>query len=98
MDNERVQPVQPEESNNAPSSNEKSDTDDHNIVSVNEVTLKISDLFNDWESVQMVIDSYVKLNGFVANKCHKDLDPIDKTIVRRRVYSCWKLGVNQPRK
>ena len=51
MDNERVRPVQPEESNNAPFSNEESDTDDHNIVNVNEVTLKVGDLFNDWESV-----------------------------------------------
>ena len=88
MDNERVRPVQLEESNNIPFSNEKSDTDDHNIVNVNEVTLKVSDLFNDWESVQMIIDSYVKQNGFVANKYHKDLDLINKSIVRHRVYTC----------
>ena len=98
MDNERVRPVQPEESNNAPFSNEESDTDDHNIVNVNEVTLKVGDLFNDWESVQMVIDSYAKQNGFVANKYRKDLDPIDKSIVRRRGYTYWKSGVHQPRK
>ena len=60
MDNKRVRLVQPEESNNALFSNEESDTNDHNIVNVNEVILKISDLFNDWESVQMVIDSYAK--------------------------------------
>jgi len=60
MDNKRIQLVQPEESNNIPFSNEESDTNNHNIVNVNEVILKISDLFNDWESVQMVIDSYAK--------------------------------------
>ncbi len=87
MDNERVQLVQPEESNNAPFSNEESDTNDHNIVNVNKVTLKVGDLFNDWESVQMVIDSYVKQNGFVTNKCRKDLNPIDKSIVKYRVYT-----------
>ena len=47
MDNERVQPVQLKESNNTPFSNEESDTDDHNIVNVNEVILKVGDLFND---------------------------------------------------
>ena len=101
-DNERVQPSHPEGNNNAlgnqSSSNEESDTDDHNIVNVNEVTLRVGDLFNDWQSVQMVIDSYAKRNGFVANKSRKDLDPIDKSIIRRRVYTCWKSGVNQPRK
>ncbi|PKY32229.1 hypothetical protein RhiirB3_393890 [Rhizophagus irregularis] len=46
---------------------EESDTDDE-IVNINEVTLKIGDLFNDWESVQVIIDSYAKQNGFVVNK------------------------------
>ena len=98
IDNERVRPVQLEESNNTLFSNEESNTNDHNIVNVNKVTLKVGDLFNNWESVQMVIDSYVKQNGFVANKCHKDLDPIDKSIIRYRVYTCWKSSVHQPRK
>ena len=88
MDNKRIRPVQLEESNNTPFSNEESDMNDHNIVNVNEVTLKVSDLFNNWESVQMVIDSYAKQNGFVINKCRKDLDLIDKSIVRCRVYTC----------
>jgi hypothetical protein len=65
---------------------------------VNRITLKVGDLFTDWESVQMVIDSYAKQNGFVANKCRKDLDHLDKSIIRRRVYNCWKSGVHQPRK
>ena len=62
--------------------------DDHNIINVNKVTLKVSDLFNDWKSIQMVIDLYAKQNRFVANKCCKDFDPINKSIVRRRVYTC----------
>ncbi|CAB5122928.1 unnamed protein product [Rhizophagus irregularis] len=32
----------------------------------------ISDLFNDWESVQVIIDSYAKQNGFVVVKSRKD--------------------------
>ncbi len=47
MDNERVRLVQSEKSNNVLFSNEESDTDDHNIVNMNEITLKIDDLFND---------------------------------------------------
>ncbi|CAB5197938.1 unnamed protein product [Rhizophagus irregularis] len=50
---------------------EESDTDDE-IVNINEVTLKIGDLFNDWESIQVIIDSYAKQNGFVVNKGRKD--------------------------
>jgi MULE transposase domain/FAR1 DNA-binding domain len=72
--------------------------DDNNLVNINEVTLKIGDLFNDWESVQTVIDSYAKQNGFVANKCRKDVDPIDKSIIRRRVYTCWKSGIHKSKK
>ncbi|CAB4420234.1 unnamed protein product [Rhizophagus irregularis] len=66
MDNEIVQPIYFEEINNASekqsSGYEESDTDDE-IVNVNEVTLKIGDFFNDWESVQVIIDSYAKQNG-----------------------------------
>ena len=65
---------------------------------MNEVTLKIGDLFNDWESVQTVIDSFAKQNRFVANKQRKDVDPIDKFIIRRRVYTCWKSGIHQSKK
>ena len=31
------------------------------------------------------VNMFAKQNGFVAIKCRKDLDAIDKTIVRRRV-------------
>ena len=71
---------------------------DNEIVNINEVTLKINDLFNDWKLVQVIIDSYVKQNGFVTNKCRKDLNPIDKSIVKYRVYTYQKLGVYQLRK
>ena len=87
MDNERVQPIYFEESNvsntfsDRPFDYNESDTDDDNLVNVNEVTLKIGDLFNDWGLVQIAIDSYAKQNGFVANKYRKDVDPIDKSII-----------------
>ncbi|CAG8745051.1 9073_t:CDS:2, partial [Rhizophagus irregularis] len=45
---------------------------DGEIVNVNEVALTIGDLFNDWESVQVIIDSYAKQNGFVVVKSRKD--------------------------
>ncbi|PKY31239.1 hypothetical protein RhiirB3_448748 [Rhizophagus irregularis] len=51
------------------------------IVNVNEVALTIGDLFNDWESVQVIIDLYAKQNGFVVVKSRKDVDPIDKSII-----------------
>ena len=81
MDNEIVVPL------HFDNVTEESDTDDE-IVNINEVTLKISDLFNDWESVQVIIDSYAKQNGFVVNKGRKDADLIDKSIIRRRGYVC----------
>ena len=104
MDNERVQPIYFEESNvsntfsDRPFNYNESDTDDDNLVNMNEVTLKIGNLFNDWESVQTVIDSFAKQNGFVANKQRKDVDPIDKSIIRRHVYTCWKFGIHQSKK
>ncbi|PKB97661.1 hypothetical protein RhiirA5_506516 [Rhizophagus irregularis] len=41
-------------------------------------------------SVQTVVDLYAKRNGFVANKIQKEVDSIDNSIIRRRVYTCWK--------
>ncbi|CAB5092260.1 unnamed protein product [Rhizophagus irregularis] len=29
---------------------------------------------------------------------HVDLDPVDKSIVQRHVFKCWKFGVNKPKK
>ena len=105
MDNEIISPLYFEEihnevhiaSENHSSGYKESDTDNE-IVNVNEVALKTGDLFSDWESVQMIIDSYAKQNGFVVNKGRKDLDPIDKSIMRRRGYVCWKSGNHQSKK
>jgi hypothetical protein len=59
-----------------------------------EITLKVGDSFDDWDSVQNVVDTYAKQHGFVVNKYRKDYDPVDKSIIRRRDYICWKSGVN----
>ncbi|CAG8548914.1 13676_t:CDS:10 [Cetraspora pellucida] len=76
---------------------EENDTDDHNI-NINEVVLKVGNSFNNWDAVQVMVDSFAKQNGFVTNKCHKDLDPVDKSIIHRCTYNCWKAGVHQPKK
>jgi hypothetical protein len=84
MDNEIDEIVQPEEINNAlenqSSGYNESYTDDE-IVNINEVALKIGNLFNDWKSVQVIIDLYAMQNGFVVAKSRKDVDPIDKSII-----------------
>ena len=55
---------------------------DESVGEVNiNIVLKVGDSFNDWESVQMVIDLYVKQNSFVTNICHKNVDPMDKSII-----------------
>ncbi|GBC13783.2 hypothetical protein RIR_jg8890.t1 [Rhizophagus irregularis DAOM 181602=DAOM 197198] len=84
-DNELDEIAWPEKINNTLenqlSGYNESDTDGSEIVNVNEVVLTISDLFNDWKSVQVIIDLYVKQNGFVVAKSCKDVDPIDKSII-----------------
>ncbi|CAG8754003.1 10176_t:CDS:2, partial [Cetraspora pellucida] len=67
-------------------------------LKVNETTLKVNDPFNNWKDVDIVVNKYAKQKGFVAIKYHKDLDAIDKTIVRWHVYKCWKAGVHNPKK
>ncbi|PKC53415.1 hypothetical protein RhiirA1_479336, partial [Rhizophagus irregularis] len=66
MDDEIVVPIHfdnvTENHSSGNKESEESDKDDE-IVNINEVTLKIGDLFNDWESVQVIIDSYAKQNG-----------------------------------
>src|SRR6266542_2036882 len=63
-----------------------------------EMTLNINDTYEDWNAVDIAVNMYVKQKGFVAIKYCKDLDAIDKTIIRRRVYSCWKARINHPKK
>ncbi|CAG8748411.1 15992_t:CDS:2, partial [Cetraspora pellucida] len=76
---------------------DKNDTDNHNI-NVSKKILKVGELFNNWDEVQVMVNSFAKQNGFMANKSHKDLDPLDKSIVHRHTYNCWKAGVHQPKK
>ena len=89
MDSKIISPLYFEEIYNAlenhSSGYKESDMDDE-IVNVNEAALKIGDLFSDWESVQVIIDSYAKQNGFVVNKSRKDVDPVNKSIIRCRGY------------
>src|SRR5205085_3599452 len=54
--------------------------------------------FKDWNEVDIIVNQHARQNGFVAVKFRKDLDEVDKTIVRRRVYTCWKSGTNKPKK
>ncbi|CAG8691445.1 20020_t:CDS:10 [Gigaspora margarita] len=89
-----------------PVSNEGSGLDSSVIANVNqmirydttELKLQVGDPFNDWDTVQCVVDAYSKQHGFVAIKCRKDLDPVNKSIIRCHDYACWKSGVNRPKK
>src|SRR5581483_4213938 len=73
---------------------------DINVNNANQggLNLQIGDEFNNWDSVHTMIEAYAKQQGFVINKNRKDLDPIDKSIIRRQEYVCWKSGVNQAKK
>ena len=51
-------------------------------------TLNTNDTFKDWDAVKIAVNTYAKQNGFVAIKYRKELDAIDKSITRRRVYNC----------
>ncbi|CAG8457356.1 318_t:CDS:2 [Racocetra fulgida] len=46
----------------------------------------IKDSFADWDAVQCAVDIYSKQCGFIAVKFYKDLDAVDKTIIRRHDY------------
>ena len=54
--------------------------------------------FKVWDAVEDFVNTYAKQKGFVTVKVCKDLNTIDKTIICRYVYSCWKAGTNNPRK
>ncbi|CAG8818372.1 33122_t:CDS:2 [Gigaspora margarita] len=89
-----------------PISNESSGLNSSVIANINqmiqydttELKLQVGDPFNDWDTVQCVVDAYSKQHSFVAIKCHKDLDPVNKSIIQRCDYACWKSGVNRPKK
>ncbi|CAG8553558.1 6768_t:CDS:2, partial [Rhizophagus irregularis] len=67
-------------------------------TNANKVILKVGNTFKDWNEVDVIINQYAKQNGFVAIKFRKDFDEVDKMIVRRRVYTCWKSGISKPKK
>ncbi len=78
----KYDPCYPENSFTFYSIEEESNIDkSDNKGNVNKIVLKVGDSFNNWESIQIVIDSYVKQNSFMSNKCRKDLDQIDKSII-----------------
>ena len=72
-------------------SDEESEIDNTN-TNTTEITLNVNDTFEDWNAVNVAVNMYAKQNGFVATKYRKDLDEIDKTIIRHWVYRCWKGG------
>ena len=72
--------------NKLPNNEESISTSEFNTNS----TLNVNDTFNDWDAVEIAVNTYAKQNGFVAIKYRKELDAIDKSITRRRVYNCWK--------
>ncbi|CAB4482806.1 unnamed protein product [Rhizophagus irregularis] len=51
-------------------------------TNANKVILKVGDTFKDWNEVDVIINQYAKQNRFVAIKFRKDLDKVDKMIVR----------------
>ncbi|CAB4487099.1 unnamed protein product [Rhizophagus irregularis] len=67
-------------------------------TNANKVILKVGDTFKDWNEVDVIINQYAKQNGFIAIKFRKDLDEVDKMIIRWRVYTCWKSGISKPKK
>ncbi|CAG8733729.1 20410_t:CDS:1 [Rhizophagus irregularis] len=82
---------------------EQNNMNGNNIADINDTTitteiLNVNDTFKDWNAVETAVNTFAKNNGFVAIKFCKDLDIIDKTITRRRVYQCWKAGINNPKK
>ena len=60
--------------------------------------MNVNDIFEDWDAIEIAVNTYAKQNGFVAVKYRKELDAIDKSITRRRVYTCWKSRTNNPKK
>ncbi|RGB32216.1 hypothetical protein C1646_763157 [Rhizophagus diaphanus] len=75
----------------------------NNTANINETTitteiLNVNDTFKDWNAIETAVNTFAKNNGFVAIKFCKDLDIIDKTITRHRVYQCWKAEINNPKK
>ncbi|CAG8783051.1 472_t:CDS:1, partial [Rhizophagus irregularis] len=57
-----------------------------------------NDTFKDWNEVDVIVNQHARQTDFVAIKIRKDLDDVDKMIVWRRVYTCWKSGTNKPKK
>ncbi|CAG8667795.1 18487_t:CDS:2 [Rhizophagus irregularis] len=90
----KINKVQTRILNASPNSQER----DTNEINNTDTTLSVNDTFKDWDAVEIAVNTYAKQNGFVAIKSRKDIDAIDKTIVRRCVYSCWKAGTSNPKK
>ncbi|CAB5379748.1 unnamed protein product [Rhizophagus irregularis] len=53
-----------------------------------EIKFQVGDSFDDWNSIHIAVEAYAKQQGFVTNKYRKDLDSIDKSIIRHQKYVC----------
>ncbi|CAB4407072.1 unnamed protein product [Rhizophagus irregularis] len=78
--------------------NGNNNTADINDTTITTEILNVNNTFKNWNAVETAVNTFAKNNGFVAIKFHKDLDIIDKTIIRHHVYQCWKAGINNPKK
>jgi hypothetical protein len=83
------------ETNKLPNNEERISTSE--MDNTNSI-LNVNDTFKDWDAVEIAVNTYAKQNGFVAVKYRKELDAINKSITRRRVYTCWKSRTNNPKK
>ncbi|CAG8838614.1 54_t:CDS:2, partial [Gigaspora margarita] len=62
------------------------------------ISLQKNDNFDNWDKIQIAVNAFAKQNKFVANKCRKNLDFVDKSIIRHYDYHCWKSGINRVKK
>src|SRR6266498_2684582 len=60
--------------------------------------LKVNDVFKDWDTVKIAINIYTKHNSIIAIKTCKDIDAINKSIIQRHIYHCWKSEINNLKK
>ncbi|CAG8605346.1 7359_t:CDS:2 [Cetraspora pellucida] len=71
---------------------------DNQINNSQIIQLRVGGSFNDWDAIQRAVDVYSKQHGFVAIMYHKELDPIDRSIIQCHDYVCWKSGMNKLKK
>ena len=74
------------------------DDTEGNDDNIEQLELKQGMIFDTWEIAETYLEDFAKYKGFCFRKRRCIMDPIDKTVVRKRTFECSQARIHKPEK